>query len=158
MSVLMEQHSTWLEKHNRLMGRIERRKAATRRAAVVIVEPEELTEKVAEATLPGPTVPRDEEIEAIMARDQKQWRAGVVAILKAYGENMRRLTSLQRDTHIINCRRDVAIYLRSRGWSYPRIGKLMRRDHSSIIHLLDPTKKRERYIAVNAMERQGTHA
>jgi hypothetical protein len=158
MSELMSQHEGWLARHNRLMGRLERRQAATRRVAVVVVEPDELTEKEAEATLPGPTAPSDSDIEAIMSRDDKVWRNGVVAILKAYGENMRRLTSLQRDTHIINCRRDVAIYLRARGWSYPRIGKLMRRDHSSIIHLLEPTRKRDRYIAVHALEGQGADA
>jgi hypothetical protein len=151
MSELMQQHEGWLERHNRLMGRIESRMAASRRAAVIIVEPDVLSETKADELLPGAMAPTDDEIEAIMARDDTTWRGGVVAILKAYGENMRRLTSLQRDTHIIDCRRDVAIYLRARGWSFPRIGRFMRRDHSSIIHLLNPTKKRDRYIAVNAM-------
>ncbi len=157
MSELMQQHEGWLERHNRLMGRIQSRMAASRRAAVIVVEPDELSEADADVILPGAMVPTDDEIEAIMARDDKQWRTGVVAILKAYGENMRRLTSLQRDTHIINCRRDIAIYLRARGWSFPRIGRFMRRDHSSIIHLLDPTRKRDRYIAVNAVNGRNAH-
>ena len=78
MNELMEQHSRWLERHNRLMGRIERRAAATRRAAVVIVDPDKVTETEAEATLPGPTAPADDVIDAIMARDDAVWRKGVV--------------------------------------------------------------------------------
>lgn len=91
-------------------------------------------------TLPTPT---KTELDAILNDDEVVWRDGVKLILKAYGENMRRLTSLQRDSHIMKCRFDVASYLRKQhGWSYPRIGEFMHRDHSSILALISPDYKR----------------
>jgi hypothetical protein len=81
----------------------------------------------------------------IEERDETLWRDGVRGILRRYGETMVRLISHQRDQNIIDCRLAVAIYLRQRGWSFPRIGQVMNRDHSSIVHLLDPSKRREAY-------------
>jgi hypothetical protein len=78
--------------------------------------------------------------------DERSWKEGFNFILKSYGENMRRLVSYQRDQHIVSCRIAIAIYLRNRGWSYPRIGAAMHRDHSSIIHLLEPQRKRDAYL------------
>jgi hypothetical protein len=93
--------------------------------------------------LPKPTAA---ELELLLdADDERDWRKGVDDILKAFGENRRRLVSHQRDLHIVECRIAVAKYLRNRGWSYPRIGTFMARDHSSIVHLLNPEKRRERY-------------
>jgi hypothetical protein len=85
--------------------------------------------------------------------DERQWRQGVNDILKAFGENHRRLISRQRDTHIVICRTAVAQYLRNRGWSFPRIGQFMRRDHSSIVHLLDPNTRHQRYVKVQELNR-----
>ena len=99
-----------------------------------------------------PPKPTDDELALLLVtEDERQWTKAVKDILNAYGENMRRLTSLQRDTHIVECRAAVASYLRARGWSYPRIGQFMHRDHSSIIHLLEPEKRRQKYIKVREM-------
>jgi len=92
----------------------------------------------------GPPKPSKEELDELLADDDRVWREGVKEILLAYGENMRRLTSMQRDSHILECRVAVATYLRNRGWSYPRIGEFMKRDHTSIIYLISPDMKKAR--------------
>lgn len=91
--------------------------------------------------LPKPT---QEELDLLLYDDDVIWREGVKKILLSYGENMRRLTSMQRDAHILQCRVAVATYLRNRGWSYPRIGQFMKRDHTSIIYLISPDMKKSR--------------
>jgi hypothetical protein len=99
-------------------------------------------------------VPTDAELGALLdSEEEAQWRPGVDAILKAYQENYRRLVSNQRDRHIVQCRIAVAMYLRKRGWSYPRVGNFMKRDHSSIVHLLEPERKRERYLKLRELSK-----
>jgi len=35
---------------------------------------------------------------------------------------------------ILEARREACLYLRNRGWSYPRIAKFFERDHSTIMY------------------------
>lgn len=37
---------------------------------------------------------------------------------------------------LVNVRKSIAVKLRGEGWSYPKIGKLLHRHHTSIMHLL----------------------
>lgn len=75
----------------------------------------------------------DEDVE-----DGREWRLSVKAILVRHAETLKRLRSNNRDQHIVECRRDVAKYLRTRGWSFSRIGEFVDRDHSSVCNLLNP--------------------
>lgn len=90
--------------------------------------------------------------------DEGPWREGVDSILKAFGESYRRMIAQQRDAHIVECRAAIAAYLRNRGWSYPRIGRFMKRDHSSIVHLLEPEKRQQRYIKVRELSKSALEA
>lgn len=93
---------------------------------------------------PAP-LPTDDDIRtALETVDQSQWYAAVGAILKVFRENRDRLSGRCRDAHIVACRRAVAEYLHQRGWSYPRIGRLLERDHSSVIHLVNPERAKAR--------------
>lgn len=117
--------------------------------ARIIVDPETAGiphPSTIESAPPKPTPERMAEL--LDAEDERDWREGVSDILKSFGENRKRLVSHQRDVHIVACRAAVAQYLRNRGWSFPRIGTFMGRDHSSIVNLLNPEGKRRQYVKV----------
>ncbi len=114
---------------NRLVGVLPA-KPPTRKSRPL--EPPDIDEAL--VILPKPS---KAELDAIFEEDM-EWRQGVKQILVRYGENLRRLVSNNRDRHIVECRTDVANYLRARGWSYPRIGEFMHRDHTSILNLVSP--------------------
>jgi hypothetical protein len=110
-----------------------------------IIDVDTLTAKEAEIRLPGPKNFTQRDLDELV-ENEEDWQVAVTAILKGNGENMRRLTSQHRDTHIVKVRRDVAHYLhQARGWSTPRIGRFMNRDHSSIVHMLRPWARKEKY-------------
>jgi hypothetical protein len=120
--------------------------ATTDEATPAPEAPAEPIEEIADEEPVELTKPTAAELAVLLdTEDDREWRKGVSDILKAFGENRRRLVSHQRDLHIVECRHAVAQYLRNRGWSFPRIGQFMGRDHSSIVHLLNPEKRRERY-------------
>ena len=45
--------------------------------------------------------------------------------------------SSRRWPELVDARREVALRLRKQGWSYPRIGRALRRDHSTIHALVN---------------------
>lgn len=45
-----------------------------------------------------------------------------------------------REKYLVDKRKKIAKLLREIGYSYPQIGKMMNRDHSSIIHLVKERK------------------
>jgi hypothetical protein len=49
--------------------------------------------------------------------------------------------------HLVEVRLKVARRLREHGWSTPRIGKLLRRDHSTIVSMLNGGKHRKPMLA-----------
>lgn len=52
------------------------------------------------------------------------------------GLTMAALWEDNRLTHMVEARRRVATYLRHHRWSYPRIGRFLHRDHTTIQNLL----------------------
>jgi chromosomal replication initiation ATPase DnaA len=46
----------------------------------------------------------------------------------------RDLISTYRFNFIVRARFAMYLALRQRGWSYPKIGRLLKRDHSSVVH------------------------
>lgn len=57
------------------------------------------------------------------------------------------IKSCFRSRKLMDARMVISHRLRQRGWSYPRIGQAMHRDHSSIIHLV---RKAEARIPVDS--------
>jgi predicted transcriptional regulator len=60
----------------------------------------------------------------------------VLAILEEAGVVPREFESRMRERRVVRARAMVARYLRARGWSYPRIGKFMGRDHSTVMSVI----------------------
>jgi chromosomal replication initiation ATPase DnaA len=50
------------------------------------------------------------------------------------------ILSRRRQRNIVDDRQRVAKFLYERGFSYPEIGKMMNRDHTSIMHLVKNRK------------------
>lgn len=61
-------------------------------------------------------------------------RAKIVAILNKYRTTWRVVVGYQRNHKLSAPRFEIYCLLRSRGWSFPRIGRFCNRDHSSIVH------------------------
>jgi chromosomal replication initiation ATPase DnaA len=134
---------------DRLREAIARRAARGARARLM-----EMGQVVRKAKPEPKREPTEKELITLLdSDDEAEWRPGVNDILKAFQENYRRMVSHQRDFHIVKCRVAVALYLRKRGWSYQRIANFMKRDHSSIVHLVEPERKRERYIKVRDLSK-----
>ncbi len=45
------------------------------------------------------------------------------------------ILSKRRDRPLVNARQHIAVGLREKGYSYPQIGRVMNRHHTSIMHL-----------------------
>lgn len=54
------------------------------------------------------------------------------------GISIEQLLGKQRKSQFVNARKQCARSLRALNLSFPQIGKLMNRDHSSIIHYINP--------------------
>lgn len=69
----------------------------------------------------------------------------IAAFCQLHGITPELFYSDRKDARIVNARRDVAAMMRQDGISFPQIGLLLNRDHSTIINLLDPKKYRPTY-------------
>jgi hypothetical protein len=62
-------------------------------------------------------------------------KAGIVQILRAHDMVWRRAMGPKRTRPYLMVRAEIYIWLRGRGWSYPRIGRLCgKRDHTTIMN------------------------
>lgn len=62
-------------------------------------------------------------------------------MLVAVGMSRAELNRDDRRPHIVQIRRKVATFLREAGWSLPRIGRFLERDHSTVMSLLGLRKR-----------------
>ena len=70
-------------------------------------------------------------------------------------EKLARLALSKRRQHkLVMIRRELAEALRKAGWSYPHIGRVLGRDHSTIIHLLktDPEELKTASLEMTSEE------
>lgn len=58
-------------------------------------------------------------------------------VCKERGLTVSAVLSERRWPEVVDARREVALRLREQGWSYPRIGRALRRDHSTIYVLVN---------------------
>jgi hypothetical protein len=62
----------------------------------------------------------------------------IVEILTRHDMTYRDIASPGRYSTIGNCRAEISHYLRSEcHWTFPRIGRWMKKDHSSIVYMLE---------------------
>ena len=65
------------------------------------------------------------------------------AIVDKYGTTVAEVIGVSRFRHVVNARREVVRLFREvTGWSYPALGGLFNRDHTSIIYLVNGKKKK----------------
>lgn len=68
-------------------------------------------------------------------------RSVVEGIADEYGLTVQQVCGRKRSNLYIECRMEIAVKLRGRGYSYPEIAEALDRDHTSIIHLIRRSKK-----------------
>lgn len=64
----------------------------------------------------------------------------ILDICEKHGVSLVRFMGPQREQNIVKARIECSKTLRDHGLSFPRIGELMNRHHSTIIHHLKPKK------------------
>ncbi len=69
--------------------------------------------------------------------------AVIKAVCEAQGFRVDHILSPSHLRQFIKPRRDIARALRERQWSLPQIGALMRRDHTTVLHMLRSDEERE---------------
>lgn len=74
----------------------------------------------------------------------------IAQVLKKHDTTWELITSQRRDRFLVNARREIVIWLRSQGWSYPQIGRLMNRDHASIMHLASDKRRKRNNLNAKA--------
>lgn len=73
----------------------------------------------------------------------ERWRRDLEAIASLHGMTFETTLRKERFRALVNARRDCYAYLREQGWSYPEIGALYGRDHSTVMFALcDDAEKR----------------
>ena len=77
---------------------------------------------------------------ALKAREQGDWRDQVEAICQQHEVTLDEVLGPRRTRHIVAARHNVMVALRARGWSTTRIGQIMDRDHSTVVHALQKAK------------------
>ena len=64
----------------------------------------------------------------------------IAKVCRDFGIEQEYLLGRNRSAYTIKCRREIASQLRILGLSFPEIGRLLNRDHSSILDLLKDEK------------------
>ncbi|MEN9390505.1 MAG: Bacterial dnaA protein helix-turn-helix [Candidatus Parcubacteria bacterium] len=77
----------------------------------------------------------------LTAQDEERLIDGVCAEL---GIRRDQLTSHDRRQYFVQARTMVALHLHNLGVSYPRIGKILKRDHTTAMHAVESAKKHAR--------------
>lgn len=68
-------------------------------------------------------------------------RCIVEEVADEYGLTVQQVCGRKRGKSYVDCRMEIAVKLRGRGYSYPEIAEALDRDHTSIMHLIDRNKK-----------------
>jgi len=61
---------------------------------------------------------------------------------RLFGHSFEKLLSPSRRQELVDARQYFSLKLRDKGYSYLTIGKIMKRDHTTIMHLVKRTKNR----------------
>jgi hypothetical protein len=69
------------------------------------------------------------------------------AVAKEWGITIKELLGPSRSMRLVDARAAVAALLREAGYSYPEIGKIIGRDHSSVFHGLKRREENQEWVA-----------
>lgn len=96
-------------------------------------------------TPPAPPLPLADRL-ALLGREGVDGALSVIA--RAHGTGIAEVLGRSRVAHVTEARYEFASALRGSGWSLPRIGKLLGRDHTTIMSglrsIVDRAEKRAR--------------
>lgn len=69
------------------------------------------------------------------------------------------ILSRRMERYVVDQRRVVAKKLRDKGYSYPQIGKVMNKDHTSIMYMVDDQHRDEKKFKMREYQRlrKGSH-
>lgn len=67
--------------------------------------------------------------------------------LEGQGLSLAEVNEAGNQVEFVEVRRLMAVYLREHGWSWPRIGKFLERDHSAVMNLVKPRSRRISVVA-----------
>ena len=83
--------------------------------------------------------------------------AAIDVIAQPHGYTVEDILGKSRFKHLVSVRRLCILMLRERGYSTPEIGRLMNRDHSTIVHALNKTvDKCNKAVVGEASNNEGT--
>jgi DnaA-like protein len=119
--------------------------------------PSALPPTTAGRVVPTPTVTRpavvvdgdaDADLAAAVAAARRlAFTTEVEQIVAAAGVSMADVRGASMSRRLTEVRRIVATYLRRRGCSLPEIGRVLNRNHKSVLHLLRTTERQEAHSA-----------
>lgn len=113
--------------------------AGTQTLCVAIEVPDEL---LTDPTLPDQVLFRVAElIEPILGR--RRAAATGDDLLRRRGVTLDQLRARDRDPDLSRTRQDLALLLRRNGWTLTAIGKLLHRDHTTVLHAIRRAEARE---------------
>ncbi len=102
---------------------------------------------VAVAARPARPIPPSDDTEAeltaaVAAARRLRYTAEVEQIVGAAGVTVDQMRGRRKGRELVEVRRIVAAYLRRRGCSLPEIGRVLNRDHTSVLNLLRASARR----------------
>lgn len=87
---------------------------------------------------------RIEQVQRRMPLMTQDLKNSITYVLLAHDLTWEQITGRGRIKPYVMCRRSIVWLLRCQDWSTPRIGRLMKRDHTSILHALNAVNPRGR--------------
>lgn len=75
-------------------------------------------------------------------------------ILESHFLTWAEIISQRRQANLVECRREIVRFLRKQGLSYPAIGEMMNRDHTSIMHLASDARREKQNAAAKKRHRE----
>jgi len=76
---------------------------------------------------------------------REQNLADIDAIAKLHGYTVEDILSQRKSKSLVAARRECVVKMRSKGYSTTQIGRIMKRDHSTICHALSVAKLKGEY-------------
>jgi chromosomal replication initiation ATPase DnaA len=71
----------------------------------------------------------------------ERWNRDLEVIASLHGFTLKRLINEGKFGKLCVARKDCYAYLREQGWSYPEIGGLFNRDHTTVLYALEPEER-----------------
>lgn len=137
MDVMREQYDKWREARTRIFNaKPKLRSPDTRKRIVYLDGSPEKENAIDTKPVEPPKIKLSDELKAGLYNVTSRSAIVVKRICELRGITETQLKSIVRQRSILEARAEVAVCLRSVGYTTPKIAFVLNRDHSSILHLL----------------------